>query len=60
MLFPHLIWLVDNNYSTIHNAIFRTVDDPLSGFKVLQTSRSHILSTNFFRKTNWNTCAFFC
>ena len=36
VLFPHLIWLVDNNYSTIHNAIFRSVDDPLSGFKDLK------------------------
>ena len=33
VLSPHLIWLVDNNYITIHNAIFRSVDDPLSGFE---------------------------
>jgi hypothetical protein len=33
MLIPHLIWLADHNYSTIHYAIFRSVDDPLSGFE---------------------------
>ena len=32
VLLPHLVWLVDNNYTTIHNAIFRSVNDPLSGF----------------------------
>jgi len=33
VLAPHLIWLVDNNYTTINYAIFRSVDDPLSGFE---------------------------
>ena len=33
ILLPHLIWLVDNNYTTINNAIFRSVGDPLSGFE---------------------------
>ena len=33
ILLPHLIWLVDNDYITINNAIFRSVDDPLSGFE---------------------------
>ena len=33
LLLPHLIWLADNNYTTIHNAIFRSVNDPLSGFE---------------------------
>ena len=33
VLLPHIIWLVDNNYTTIHNAIFRSVNDPLSGFE---------------------------
>ena len=33
VLAPHLIWLVNNNYTTINYAIFRSVDDPLSGFE---------------------------
>ena len=33
ILLPHLIWLVDNDYITINNAIFRSVNDPLSGFE---------------------------
>ena len=33
VLLPHLIWLSDNNYTTIHNAMFRSVNDPLSGFE---------------------------
>tara|TARA_B100001123_G_scaffold443853_1_gene591101 strand:- start:764 stop:2152 length:1389 start_codon:yes stop_codon:yes gene_type:complete len=33
ILIPHIIWLVDNNYTTINYAIFRSVDDPLSGFE---------------------------
>ena len=30
---PHLIWLIENDYTTIHYALFRSVDDPLSGFE---------------------------
>jgi len=33
VLLPHIIWLSDNNYTTIHNAMFRSVNDPLSGFE---------------------------
>ena len=33
VLLPHLIWLVDHDYSTIRYALFRSVDDPLSGFE---------------------------
>ena len=29
---PHLIWLIENDYTTIRYALFRSVDDPLSGF----------------------------
>ena len=29
---PHIFWLVENNYITINYGIFRSVDDPLSGF----------------------------
>ena len=29
---PHLLWLVENNYITIHYALFRSVGDPLTGF----------------------------
>ena len=32
VLLPHLFWLIDNDYSTIKYALFRSVDDPLSGF----------------------------
>ena len=32
VLLPHLIWLVNNDYTTVNYAIFRSVDDPLSGF----------------------------
>ena len=31
VLLPHLIWLIDNNYKTIDYAIFRSLDDPLTG-----------------------------
>ncbi len=31
ILSPHLIWLMENDYTTINYAIFRSVDDPLSG-----------------------------
>ena len=31
VLLPHLIWLVENNYTTIHYALFRSVGDPLTG-----------------------------
>ncbi len=30
---PHLIWLMENDYTTIRYALFRSVDDPLSGFE---------------------------
>jgi len=33
VLLPHLIWLVDHNYITIQYALFRSIDDPLSGFE---------------------------
>ena len=33
VLLPHLMWLVDHNYTTIHYALFRSIDDPLSGFE---------------------------
>ena len=33
VLTPHLIWLVDNNYTTIHYALFRSIDNPLAGFE---------------------------
>jgi len=33
VLSPHLIWLIEHNYTTIHYAIFRSIDDPLSGFE---------------------------
>ena len=30
VLLPHLIWIVDNNYTSIRYAFFRSFDDPLS------------------------------
>ena len=32
VILPHLLWLSDNDYITIKYGIFRSVDDPLSGF----------------------------
>ena len=31
VLLPHLIWVADNNFTTIRYAIFRSFNDPLSG-----------------------------
>jgi hypothetical protein len=31
ILLPHLIWLVENNYTTISYALFRSFNDPLTG-----------------------------
>ena len=31
VLLPHLIWIADNNFTTIRYAIFRSFNDPLSG-----------------------------
>ena len=31
ILLPHLIWIADNNYATIHYALFRSFGDPLTG-----------------------------
>ena len=31
VLLPHLIWIVDNNYTTINYALFRSLGDPLTG-----------------------------
>jgi len=33
ILIPHLVWLLENNYITIDYALFRSLDDPLSGLK---------------------------
>ena len=33
ILTPHIFWLINNDYSTINYAIFRSVNDPLSGFE---------------------------
>ena len=32
ILSPHLIWIFDNNFSSINYALFRSFGDPLSGF----------------------------
>ena len=33
ILSPHLIWIFDNNFSSINYALFRSFGDPLSGFE---------------------------
>ena len=47
ILIPHLVWLVDNNYTTIYYGIFRSVNDPLSGFGSVQIM-NHILYPAIF------------
>ena len=32
IILPHFLWLLDNDFITIKYALFRSVDDPLSGF----------------------------
>jgi len=47
ILIPHLLWLIDNNYTTIYYGIFRSVNDPLSGFGSIQIM-NHILYPAIF------------